>query len=191
MAVVIDATPKGTSSNSYVTLTEANTYHETSLYSSAWDDASDDERNRALVTATRMLDTWFEWFGDATTLSQALLWPRRGVLKPGISEGQATTGTFTNPWHEPFAHLMDQDVVPDIIKNATCELARNLLVSDRTADSDIQTQGITNLKAGPIELSFSSGAAAKPIPDAVMVMCTQLGRPRNRSGNGMVQLYRG
>lgn len=190
MAVTIVATAKGVNSNSYVTLAEADLYHESILYSDAWDDATDDEKNRALVTATRLLDTWFEWFGEVTALNQALQWPRRAVLKPGISDGQVPA-LVVNDWHEPYAVLLDQDVVPTIIKNATSELARHLLISDRTADSDVQTQGIKSIKAGPIELSFTGAGGPKPIPDSVMVACTQLGRPRSRYGSGMIQMYRG
>ena len=73
---------------------------------------------------------------------------------------------------------------------AYAELARHLLTSDRTADSDVETQGITSLQAGPVSLTFGA-AVAKPNPDAVMVMCARLGRPRSRTGSGSVQLYRG
>lgn len=190
MAVVIVATPKSATANSYVTLVEADTYHEGVLYSEAWDDATDDEKNRALVTATSMLDVWFEWFGDATTLTQRLFWPRRGVLKPGVSDGQIQSAVV-NDWHEPYGHLLDQDVVPDLIKEATSELARNLLIEDRTADSETQTQGLKSLKAGPVALEFTGSGGAKPIPDAVMVKCTLLGRPRHKSGSGAIQMYRG
>jgi hypothetical protein len=190
MAVVIVATAMSPVANSYTTLAEADTYHESVLYSSAWDDATDDEKNRALVTATAMLDVWFEWYGEVTTLTQALFWPRRAVLKPGVSDGQVQSAVV-NDWHEPYGHLLDQNVVPDIIKKATAELARNMLIEDRTADSDTQTQGLKSLKAGPVELVFTGGGGAKPIPDSVMVMCTLLGRPRNKSGTGMIQMYRG
>jgi hypothetical protein len=190
VAVVIDATAGGANANSYVTNAACDTYHESHPYSSAWDDASADEQNRALVTATRNLDLWFEWFGQVTTLTQRLLWPRRGVLKPGISDGQVSA-VGPNDWDEPFGVLLDQDEIPQVIKDATCELARSLLVSDRTADSDVEAQGIESLRAGPVSIAFKGSVTAKPIPDAVMVMCTQVGRLRPKSGAGGVTIYRG
>lgn len=189
MAVTVVATPKASNANSYATLAESNTYHEAHPYSTTWDDAGTDERNRALVTATRMLDLWFDWHGESTTLTQALLWPRRGVLKPGVSSVEVPD-IVTNNWHEPFGVLLDQDVVPVLIRDATCELARHLLASDRTADSDIQTQGIEALSAGPVSLRFKASVEAKPIPDAVMVMCSKLGIPRSRTGSGGTRMYR-
>jgi len=190
LAVIIIATPKGTTSNSYCDLDYADAYHEAFSYPEAWEDAGEDDKNRALVTATRLLDTWFEWFGEVTTLTQALLWPRRGVLKPGISETQPVS-LAANDWHEPFGVLLDQDVVPIIIQNATSEMARTLLEGNRNSDSDIETQGIEFIKAGPVELKFKGGVTAKPIPDSVMAMCTQVGRLRPKSGAGGVTLYRG
>jgi hypothetical protein len=188
--VAIDATAGGASANSYVTLAEAQTYHDSQLPANAdtWDSAGSGEQSRALVTATRLLDTWFAWRGSISALTQSLLWPRRGVLRPGTSEGQPLA--IGNEWSEPFGGLLPSDEVPAIIKNATSELARQLLVSDRTADSDIQTQGITSLTAGPVSLTFSN-AVAKPIPDAVMVLGSQLGIPRQKTGTGALHMYRG
>lgn len=187
MACTILDTPKGADSNAYTSIAEANAYHDTHPYSAVWDDAGDDEKCRAIVTATRLLDIWFEWQGTVTTLSQRLGWPRTGVLRPNISEG--ATGSIDNPWHEPFAVQLDPDVVPDLIKEATAEQARQLLSTDLTANSDIETQGLKSLKAGPVALEFGS-VVAKPIPDAVMVMCSWLGTPRNKTGTGAVHLYR-
>ena len=58
MAATIDATLKGTSANSYVTLAEANTYFETVPDSSTWDNKTDDQKNRALISATRWIDSF-------------------------------------------------------------------------------------------------------------------------------------
>jgi hypothetical protein len=192
MACSIVDTPSGATSNSYCSIVFANEYHDTVVQYEAegtpWEDAGDDEKCRALVTATRLLDVWFDWFGDISTLTQRLMWPRRGVLRPGISEGVVGSETV-NPWHEPFQTLLDSDTVPERIKEATAELARHLLVSNRSADSDIETQGIKSLTAGPVSLTFA-GAVAKPVPDAVLVMVSTLGTKRSRSG-GTVHMYRG
>lgn len=186
MALTVVATAKATNANSYATVAEGDTYHEGHPYPDTWENASADEKGRALVTATRMLDTWYEWNGIVSTLTQALAWPRRGVIKDNITQG--VTGTALNEWHEPYAVLLDPDVIPTRIREATCELGRLLLASDRSADSDLEVQGITHLKAGPVELSFA-GASAKPIPDSVAIMVAPYGRKRSSSG-GAVSLGR-
>ncbi len=56
MAATINANISGTTSNSYVTLAEANSYFETVPDSSTWTNKTDDQKNRALIAATREID---------------------------------------------------------------------------------------------------------------------------------------
>jgi hypothetical protein len=188
VAITLDATVGGVAANSYATVAFADDYFSTRLWTSTWEEAGEDDKARALMMATRLLDVWFDWYGSVASLTQALLWPRRGVIKPGIAED--LVGSVDNPWGEPFAVLLDSDEIPVRIKEATAELAGQLLVSDRTADSDTETQGIKSLKAGPISLEFSGDVTAKPIPDWVSALVSALGRPRSRTGVGAVHLYR-
>ncbi len=169
MACVIDSTVGGTDANSYISIADANAYHDTHPYSSVWDGASTDEKCRALVTATRLLDTWYVWEGDVASSDQALLWPRDGVIGP-------------NGYEE------DSDAIPIRIQQGTAELARQLLTSDRTADSELETQGIQSLKAGSVALTFRS-VVAKPIPDAVASLVSFYGVKQSATG-GAVHLYR-
>lgn len=190
MACTIVATPGAANATSYATIQQGDDYFSAHPYPDTWEDASADEKCRALVTATRMLDSWYDWFGTASTLTQALLWPRRGVKRPGISEYEVP-GAVGSEWNEPsFATLIPSDEIPRQIREATIELAAALLASNRTADSDVETQGIDSLTAGPVSLKFRASVMAKPIPDAVMVLAGQLGRKRARDG-GPVTLYRG
>src|SRR5687767_5831486 len=135
MPVVIVATAGASNANSYCTLAEAETYHEAHLYASTWLSASDDRKNRALVMATRLLDTWFDWGGEVSDGDQSLLWPRASTYG---ADG----------------YLLANDVVPQRIKDATAEWARHLLAADRTADSQTETQGLRSLTAGPVSMTF-------------------------------------
>lgn len=172
MACAIDDTVGGASANSYASIADTTAYYESHLYGDAWTDASADEQCRALVMATRMLDTWFDWQGDVASSTQALLWPRDGVYGPSGYE-EAT------------------DEIPALIREAVMELARSLLLSDRTADSETETQGIEALKAGSVALQFRAGTVAKPIPDAVLVKASHYGTQRGRGGPGGIDVKRG
>ncbi len=188
----LDADPLSATANAYATVAEAQTYMDTLVPESlteTWDEAGEDLQGRALMMATRLLDVWFDWFGAVRRPQQPLLWPRLGVIKPGLAED--VSGSVENPWGEPFAVLLDSTTIPLRIKEATAELARQLLAADRTADSDLETQRLRSLTAGPVKLDFGGSVAAKPIPDAVMVMCSSLGRVRTRTGSGSVKMYRG
>lgn len=52
------------SSNSYVTLEEANAYFAARLYSDTWEDATDDEKEKVLLMSRRMLDLYIQWKVD-------------------------------------------------------------------------------------------------------------------------------
>lgn len=186
MALVLDPTVGGASANVYAALAAADAYHESHLYDTTWADASDDRKKRALLMATRLLDTWYDWDGEVVGSTQALLWPRIGVSRPGrmVWTGQQW------PWSNIHAGLWEAtDAIPTRIQQAMFEWARALLAEDRTADSDVETQGIRSLRAGPVELTFAASVAAKPVPDAVAALVSPYGRLRSRSG-GAVTLYR-
>lgn len=151
MAITLIATPSATNANTYCTLAEANTYHESRNFVDNWTAASDDEKNRALANATRLLDHWYSWRGYPTTTTQALQWPRNGVLD-----------------HLQWSYIVST-VIPSGLKEATAEFARQLIEGDRTAQLAQVDQGLSSLTAGPISLSFTGegGATAPVVPDAV------------------------
>ena len=75
MAATINATLSSASANSYVTLAEADAYFETVPDATTWDNKLDDARNRALIVATRWIDS-FVFYGDRCDNGQALKFPR-------------------------------------------------------------------------------------------------------------------
>ena len=79
MAVTLDTTIGGASSNAYCTLAEAETYMEARLHKADWTAAADATKNSAIVWATRLLDEGLEWDGTVYSEEQALRWPRTGV----------------------------------------------------------------------------------------------------------------
>lgn len=142
------ATIGGEGSNSYITLDDAELYFETRLHKAEWTAATDDDKEIALMWATRLLDASIEWKGTVVDTDQALQWPRADVYDRNDT-------------------LIAETVIPSDILNATCELALALIRSERTADLDQDSQGLRRLKAGPVELEFKDLVQAKVIPDAV------------------------
>ena len=138
MAIAIDATAGGASSNSYSTLAEALTYMSGRLNSSLWDNATTDSQNRALVSASTEL-TALSWDGSRATTTQALAWPRWAALNPD----------------SPVGFLYTSDIVPDRVKNATCELAFQYLVAGTTDIATLDPMlGIVGESVGPISVSY-------------------------------------
>jgi hypothetical protein len=116
--------------NSYADVADGDAYHEGHLYAAAWVAATGDRKVAALVMATRLIDSEFQFNGTRTTAGQALQWPRAMCPDPDSA-------------HVPLAVLLpipsdylEYDKVPKVVAQATCEMARELLVVDRTAAPD-------------------------------------------------------
>ena len=129
MAVTIDATVSGASSNSYITLADFETYLEARVANSTVDAKTDDQKNRALVQATRILDRYINWYGTKTESTQALSLPR--------------TKLYTRD-----AVSLSSTAIPQVIEDATCELAIMLLEADRQAEVD--QKGVKSFGAGSL-----------------------------------------
>lgn len=136
--VVEDGTGLSTA-NSYCSLADADAYHERRLHSQVWrqvaDPASQDQKKAALVWATRLLDEQCDWLGSRSTLTQALGWPRRDVL-----------GRFGDEFY-------DSDEVPQVVKEATAELARLLIEEDRPRKSE-ESMNLTSKSASGKSKSY-------------------------------------
>ena len=121
MAVTIVATAGGASSNSYMTLAQADAYVDAMVLgtdAAKWGSATDDQKNRALATATQRLDRE-RFLGAKATDTQALEWPRTGVRKPS---------TYINTYATGFPFRIADDFftdteIPSQIKHAQIELA--------------------------------------------------------------------
>ena len=135
MAATINATIKSETANSYVTLTEANSYFETVPDSSTWTDKTDDQKNRALISATRWIDT-FVYQGDRCDENQALKFPRTNYQVDRVELSCST--------------------IPLNIKYAQYELARALANDTDAMTGNLGTDGnIEELKLGDIQVKYN------------------------------------
>jgi hypothetical protein len=104
--------------NSYAAVADADAYYEGHLYASAWNDATAENQAAALVMATRLIDAEYEFNGAKASAAQSLQWPRAKCVDQDRAGGE----TF-----------LPEDQVPAPLLRATCEMARELLIIDRTA----------------------------------------------------------
>jgi len=100
--------------NSYASAADGDSYHEGHLYAGPWTGASSGQQEAALVMATRVIDAQYQFHGVRVQAEQALQWPRAACRDVDGEED------------------LPEDRVPRGVVQATCELARELLVSDRT-----------------------------------------------------------
>ena len=175
MALTLITTAGATNSNSYATVSEANTYHDSirEQADQTWSALHDGKKERLLAMATRLIDEHFVFLGYKKNHDQALQWPRVGVLKDG-KYSQAL-----------FDHL-DRDTIPDFVKKATAEFSRILHSEDTTADDD--TAGFKQLMVQGISLTMdqSSRISKGVIRSSVFSMLRKYGDyiPSLNAGSG-------
>jgi len=153
--MAIDPTVGGASANSYVSLAEAATYFGTRAPSADWDALADDAAKEiVLKTAARRIEQ--EQFkgasrnpltGTSTGTTQALKWPRMGVVS---DEGWTYLDT----------------IIPDRVKRAQMELAY-VVAGDATFLADSGLEGFVRVKVGPIDVEPLHTRLAGELPEAV------------------------
>ena len=130
--------------NSYVDILEADGYFETRIDSASWDAADDTLKEKALVTATTIIDER-PWIGSAVSPSQALAWPRKNAIYYDTRLGQEIE--FAN------------DEVPERVKTAVYEQALHLIENE-----DLMLQTVKNYESisiGSISLTDSNNETTR------------------------------
>ena len=121
MAIALVATVGGNTSNTYLTLADAQLIVDGMVQDAdvtAWGSATTDAKNRALYTAAQRLDRE-RYLGARATDTQSMQWPRTGVRKPD---------TYINTYAVGFPFRITTDYytdteIPDQIKRAQVVLA--------------------------------------------------------------------
>jgi len=149
----LDATVGGSSSNSYVSQSEATTYFSSRLYTSDWTGASSSTKDSALITATQRIDQEF-FEGTRVTSTQALKWPRLNVEIPNEHL------TYSYPAY------FSSTVIPQKVKDAVCEFALFLLATDALKPTGLEN--FKELTVGPIKLVMNQPVLAGRLPDQVL-----------------------
>lgn len=139
--------------NSYVDLTYANEFFANSVNSADWP-TTDSPKETALIEATRLLDTQFDWVGFIATETQSLRWPRDEV-------------------YDMDGRLYADTVVPKLVKDATCNLAYFLIQSGGLTQSQ---SDLKSLKIGPIDLKFNEDLTVVGIPKFIAKSLQSLGQ---------------
>ena len=113
--------------NSYASVADGDAYFEGHLYATAWTAATSGTKAAALVMATRLVDSQFQFNGYRANEAQALQWPRERCPDPDCT---LVTSSSLSP---VLTNFVPSDEVPKPVASAVCEMARELLIADRTA----------------------------------------------------------
>lgn len=133
---ILVATVGGPTSNSYGTLMEAKTYFSWRLYTDAWDQANDQQRETALLMATARLEQE-DYFGVVVDDVQVLKWPRVKNEAGDLIRNYPAT------------------VIPQIVKNAQFEVAHAILANSVVVGSGGSGESLASAEIGPITLKYN------------------------------------
>ncbi len=150
--MILDSTVGGISANSYADVDYADAFFGGRVYSGLW--VLTAQKEKALINATRLLDDYMNWAGYQATREQALRWPRGSVLD-----------------QNNYFYL--SSVIPEKVKQATCELAYFILAEDRTVEDDLK--GLSSIAIGSLRIEADKNDKKMVLPDAVVDMLRGLG----------------
>ena len=149
--------------NSYASAADGDAYHEGHLYATAWSGALLASKEAALVMATRLIDSQFQFGGVRVKETQALQWPREDCRDP---DG---------------ADFLASDAIPKAVVNATCEMARELLIADRTTAPP--GEGLKYHNLGTEQTGYSKSDTRPIISHVAQAMLAKYGSLlKSRSG---------
>jgi hypothetical protein len=135
--------------NSYIDADDADLYFADRLNSAVWTNST--TKDQALIQATKLIDNE-SFLGIRTNPTQPLSFPRFGIYLDGV--------------------MIDSNVVPQRVIDATCELAIWLLQSDYTAPDDLESY--SRVQLGPIEVEMNgSSGGSKSLPPMVVGLLRQ------------------
>lgn len=155
--------------NSYASVVDGDAYHDGHLYASAWTVATEENRAKALVFATRLIDAEYKFKGVRANSTQALQWPRAGCRDPDGTD------------------YLARDVVPSAVVNATCEMARELLIKDRTVAP--VGEGLKYQNVGSTQTGYDKTDTPPVITRVAQAMLAKLGSLL-KARSGAVRLVR-
>jgi hypothetical protein len=161
--------------NAYASAADCDAYHDGHLYAAAWTGAPADRKAAALVMATRLIDAEYQFKGTKANDGQALQWPR--YLCPDADSARLWGGTA----------YVSSDQVPKAVTDATCEMARELLIADRTAAP--AGEGLKYLNDGATQTGYDKGDTRPVISHVTQAMLAKYGS-LIRARSGMVPLVR-
>jgi hypothetical protein len=179
--------------NAYADLADAEGFHERHVNLFGWSTATDSAKETALSMATRLIDELWQFNGFRANEGQALQWPRERCPDPDKGTASSVLIWANGNYFEP-------NIVPKGIIEATCEMAKQLLLLDRTLIPEgeglhsVYESSSSHAADGSGGADISSKVYDKKdkrriLTHLVEAMLSKFGAPI-QSGDGMVRLIR-
>lgn len=142
MALVLETGAGLTTANSYVSTTEAGDYFAVDrVFAATWDAYATQEE--LLQWASRVLDQKVRWRGAKSVAASGLRWPRQGMI-------------------DRDGNVVDDNVIPVQVKQATLEMAKYLLTNDPTTGQNVNY--LKMLRVDVVELMWQDKTGQSTLP---------------------------
>lgn len=167
MAITLDADPTSSTFNCYATVLQGDDFFSTRLHASAWTSATTGDKEKALMWATRQMDS-LTWKGVRYSGTQNLEFPRRGLSYYESSSvgGNALESVDLSVGFGFYTKIeITETEVPNFLRDATCELALWLLTEDTTAPSG--TENFSRIKVDTIDIQMKPRESRRWLNQAV------------------------
>ncbi len=144
-----------TNANSYTSVSTASDFISSNIHDTTWISTTTAVKEKVLMWATQLIDQSVDFYGTKRYEDASLRWPRSGVT-------------------DADGYPYDEDEIPIPLQRAVAELARLLVISDRTAEAG--SRGIKELKVDVIGLVFDKTDRVTVFPPTVTAYLQALGR---------------
>jgi len=134
--------------NSYIDITDADTYFATRYGADAWAGLSDETKDQLLITATQRIDT-LRFKGRKYAYTQTLSFPRYI--------------DYDRKYQQDYLYNVNLNTIPEAVKKATCEEALALLNTEATKRRELQEQGVTGFTIGKLSETFSGNVSSSSL----------------------------
>ncbi len=150
MPTILITEPGSSTANSFASYEEFVTYNSTRFPVVTWViTATQEEIERRMIQATRLLQSSFDWTGEATFDDQLLIAPRIG-------------------WLNRNGKVISSDTIPQELKDAQSELTLQVGAADLLSNNEAADKGIKAVKAGSVEVEFQNVTSSVEVMDALI-----------------------
>jgi len=140
---------------SYVSVADADDYFVIDKnFAADWAALATQDKEYSLAWASRLLDQKTDWKGTRLLETSGLRWPRSYI-------------------YDRDNILIADDVVPEAVKQATCELAKFLQENDLTVGKDIEN--MKRIVVDVIEIEYQDQTTQSNVPTIINAILTGLG----------------
>lgn len=160
MALVFNSSAGTAGFNAYCSVAEATDY-ATSKLNTTFALLATATKEAAIIWASRQLDV-LVWQGTKTVQDQPREWPRTGVWRDGGQYSYEDSVIYV-------AQQFDSTTIPQFLKDATADLALQLVVSDTTANTGLE--GFKSIKVDTIQLEVNASDRAGWLSDSTRDLC--------------------